>query len=196
MDCRRHHRMIGMRATRRLRNDLVHDLELEEIGSRDAERASRLLAHLGTLPVLPQDRGASFDRDHGVHRILQHQDTVSDTESQCATGAALSDDGRDDRDLEAAHLEQVASDRLGLPALLRAKAGPCTRRINEGQHGHVELLGELHESQRFPVALRVWHSEVAFQVFLGVASALVTDHHDGFTVQPRPTPDDRRVLTE
>src|SRR5262249_47257313 len=62
--------VIGVRAAGRLRNDLVDHALLEQILRGDAERARRLLAHLLTLAVLPQNRGAAFDRDHRIDRVL------------------------------------------------------------------------------------------------------------------------------
>jgi len=35
-------------------------------------------AHLRALAVLPQDRRAPLDRDHGVDRVLQHQHAIGD----------------------------------------------------------------------------------------------------------------------
>src|SRR3954454_3243067 len=40
------------------------------------------------------------------------------------------------------------------------------------------------------------HSEVALQLLLGVAPALVPDHHDRVVVEACPAADDRRVVTE
>jgi hypothetical protein len=42
----------------------------------------------------------------------------------------------------------------------------------------------------------VGHAEVALQVLLGVAAALVADDHHGLAVQPRPAADDGGILAE
>src|SRR6266566_8415593 len=39
------------------------------------------------------------------------------------------------------------------------------------------------------------HSKIATQLLLGVAAALMANHHDGIVVQTRPTADDRGVVT-
>ena len=83
-----------------------------------------------------------------------------------------------------------------LAALLGAESGPGARRVDERDHRHVELLGELHQAERLAVALGVRHAEVALQVLLRVAAALVADHHHRVAVEPRPAAHDRRVVAE
>ena len=83
-----------------------------------------------------------------------------------------------------------------LAALLGAESGPRARRVDEREHRHLELLGELHEAERLAVALGVRHAEVAVEVLLGVAAALVADDHDRLAVEARPAADDRGVLAE
>jgi len=51
-----------------------------------------------------------------------------------------------------------------------------------------ELSRPGHEPHRLPISLRMRHSEVAVQVFLGVAAFLMPDDHDARAVQPRPAP--------
>src|SRR5258705_3710401 len=40
------------------------------------------------------------------------------------------------------------------------------------------------------------HGEVALELLLGVAPALVADRHDGVVIETGPATDDRRVVTE
>jgi hypothetical protein len=96
--------------------------------------------------------------------------------------------------LEAAHLEEVARDRLRLAALFGAESGPGAGRVDEGQYGHVELLRELHETQRLAIPLGVRHPEVAPEILLRVPPALVADDHHRLTIESRPAPDDGCVL--
>ena len=193
---RRGRLVVRVAAARRLGNDLVDHAQLEQVGRGDAQRRRGSLAHLRALAVLPEDRRASLDGDHRVDGVLQHVHAVGDAERQRAARAALADDRRDDRHLEPAHLEQVARDRLALPALLGAEPRPRARRVDERDHRDVELLGELHEAQRLSIALRMRHPEVALQVLLRVAAALVADHHHRLAVEARPPADDRGVLAE
>ena len=83
-----------------------------------------------------------------------------------------------------------------LPALLGAEAGPRARRVDERDHRHVELLGELHQAQRLAIALRMRHAEVALEILLRVAAALVADDHHRLAVEARPAADDRRVFAK
>jgi hypothetical protein len=101
-----------------------------------------------------------------------------------------------DRDFEAGHLDQVAGDGLGLAAFLGAQAGPGTRRVYEGEDGDAELLGQLHEAEGLAVALGVGHAEVAAEVLLGVAAALVADDHDGLAFETGPPAHDGRIVAE
>ena len=98
--------------------------------------------------------------------------------------------------LERRHLDQVPRDRLALAALLGAQAGPGAWRVDEGEHRHLELLGQLHQAERLAIALGVRHAEVAPQVLARVAAALVADHHHRLALQPRPAGHDRGVLAE
>ena len=80
-------------------------------------------ASFGLGGIAPQDRGAAFRRDHGVDRILEHEDAVADGDRQRAAGAAFAGDGHDDGHGQARHFAQVAGDGLGLAALLGVDAG-------------------------------------------------------------------------
>ena len=60
----------------------------------------------------------------------------------------------------------------------------------------MELLGELHQTQRLSIALGMRHAEVALQLLLRVAAALVSDDHYRVVVQTRPTADDRGVVAK
>jgi hypothetical protein len=68
--------------------------------------------------------------------------------------------------------------------------------VDERDHRDRELLGELHEPQRLAVALGVGHAEVAREVLLGVAAALVADDHHALAVEPREAADDGAVVAE
>ena len=60
----------------------------------------------------------------------------------------------------------------------------------------MELLRELHQTQRLAVALRMRHAEVAAQILFRITTTLMSDDHDRVAVESRPTADDRRVLTK
>ena len=60
----------------------------------------------------------------------------------------------------------------------------------------MEPVGELHEPERLPVALRVRHAEAAEQVLLRVTPLLLADHHHRPALEPRQPGHDRRVVRE
>src|SRR5205807_2374603 len=119
-----------------------------------------------------------------------------DAECQRAARPALPDDRRDDRNGELAHLVKISGDSFRLAALLRSKPGPGALRVDESQNRDVEFLGELHQSERLAVTFRVRHSEIAAELLLGVAAALVSDDHHGLAVEPCPPCDYRGVVAE
>ena len=98
--------------------------------------------------------------------------------------------------LQPAHHLQVDGDGLGLAALLGADARVGARRVDEGEDGPLEALGQLHQPARLAVALGARHPEVARHVLLGVAALLVAHHHHRLAVEAREAADDGRVLAE
>ena len=95
-----------------------------------------------------------------------------------------------------AHLVQIARDRLGLAAFLRAEPRPRSLRVDECKNGNVEFLGELHQPEGLSISLRMGHAEVPLQLLFRVAPTLVPNHHHRIIVEARPAADDRRVITE
>ena len=83
------------------------------------------------------------------------------------------------------HLENVAANGLGLTTLLGVDAGVGARRIDEGEHRQLELLGGLHQAQGLAVALGLAHAKVAQRALLGVATLLVAQHHAGLAIETR-----------
>jgi hypothetical protein len=82
-----------------------------------------------------------------------------------------------DRRLEPAHLEHVAGDRLGLPALLGADAGIGAGGVNQGHDGQPELLRQLHAPKRLSVPFGVGQAEEALHLLLGSPALVVPDQH-------------------
>src|SRR5438093_669593 len=141
-----------------LRDDRVDHAEAQEIGRGDPHR----LGGLGRLGgVAPQDRGASFGRDHRVDRVLEHQHPVAHPDRQGAAAAALARHHREDRHPQRRHLLEIARDRLGLAALFGAEPGIGAGRVDERDDGLTELLGQMHEPERLAIALGMRHPEVA-----------------------------------
>src|SRR4029434_9594735 len=89
---------------------------------------------------------------------------VGEADGEGATRAALAHDGSDDRRPQPGHLEQIAGDRFGLPALSRTEPRIAARRIDQRDDRRAELLREAHKPERFAVSLGVRHAKVAPQI--------------------------------
>ena len=60
--------------------------------------------------------------------------------------------------------------------------------------GQIELLGQLHQTQRLAVAFGMRAAEIAHQILLGVAALLLADDHHAALVDRRQPADDRMVV--
>ena len=54
----------------------------------------------------------------------------------------------------------------------------------------------MHQPESFTVPLRVWHPEVAFEIFLGVSPLLMTDDHDRHAADAGPPAHNGRIVPE
>src|SRR5690348_1385673 len=187
----RHRARIAVRAAGGFADDLVDQAEFPETWCGQAQRFGGIL---GAPGVLPQDRRATFRRDHGIGGVLQHVDAVAHADRQGAARAAFAGHGAYDRHFQFSHFLEVARDRLALAALLGADARISAGGVDEGEHGQAEAFGHLHQAQRLAVAFRTRHAEVAADLRLDVAALLVTDHHHRPPDHAREAADDRRVV--
>ncbi len=128
--------------------------------------------------------------------MLEGDHHVADGDRQRAPGAALAGDHGDDRRPEPAHQGDRASDRLGDPALLGFRAGMGAGHVDEGDDRHPQPFGQLHQSHRLAVPLRVGHPEVAPDVLLRLGALLLADDDDPPAVDPGQPGDHRRVVAE
>src|SRR6478609_5481285 len=92
--------VVVLRAAVRLGDDRVYDAELQAVERVRLERRRGLLRLAG---VAPENRSAALGRDHGVDRVLLHEDAIGDGNGDGAAGAALPDDAGDGRDRQARH---------------------------------------------------------------------------------------------
>ena len=182
---------IGVRAARRLGDDLVDHAEREEVLRGDLER---FRCPLALARVLPENRGAALGRDDGIDGVLEHQHAIGEPDRERAARAAFADDRRDDGCLQRRHLDQAACDRFRLTAFLGPQSRIGAGRVDERDDRCGELRGQAHEPHRFPVAFGMRHPEVAIQILLGVPPLLMADDHDARAVEPCPATDDRRVV--
>ena len=69
-------------------------------------------------------------------------------------------------------------------ALFGSDSGIGARRIDEGNHGQIELFPEPHNPKGLAVALRISTTKIALHVFLGVASLLLRDDDTAMRTKP------------
>src|SRR5574343_745988 len=167
-----HADMVTMRAAERLAYHPVDQPQGFQAMRPDTHGFRSFRCLFGTLP---QNGSAAFRRNDGISGVLQHLHGIADGNRQRAAGAALADDGDDDRHFQFGHHVQITANRFGLAALLGVDTGVGTRRIDEGHDWDAELLGQLHQAQGLAIALGARHAEVAVDLFLGIATLLVAD---------------------
>ena len=81
------------------------------------------------------------------------------------------------------HFAQIARDGFCLAAFLGCDAGIGTGEIDERENGPIEFFGNLHGPQRFTVAFRIGHAEIAAYLLLGSPPFQVADSHHFFAVE-------------
>ena len=125
---------------------------------------------------------------------MQHIDLITHRDGQRATGATLTNDGTDDGHTQACHFIKIAADRFGLATLFSTNPRVCARGINECHDGNAKLFGQFHQAQCLAITFRAWHAEIAINLFLGVASLLMTNHHDWLAIKAGQATHDCRVV--
>src|SRR5262249_50512859 len=123
-----------------------------------------------------------------------HEEPVAHSNGQRSAGATLPCDNRDDRHAEYAHLEDVASDRLALPALFSAHARISALRVDQSDQRQTKTLREAHQTQRLSVALGFRHTVIAAYAFLRVATLLMSDDHGSPSLNPGQTAHDGQIV--
>src|SRR5262249_16030884 len=93
--------VIEMGAAIPLRDDLVDDLHRLEVRSLDAQG---LCGDFFLAGVAPNNGSAPFRGDHGVYRILHHEDAIGHSQRQRAAATAFAGDGRNDGYADTRHL--------------------------------------------------------------------------------------------
>ena len=78
--------------------------------------------------------------------------------------------------------------------LFGGHTGVGARRVDERDDREAEPLGDLEDSDRLQVALRIGHAELALEALLDVAALLVTDQCDRSAVERAETRDQGSVV--
>ena len=181
-----------MRAAQRLRNDGVNQLQLFQTRGNNPHRFGGQRRFIGAFP---QNGGTAFRGDNGIGAVLQHIHFITHADCQRAAGTTFTDNGADNRDAQTRHFAQVTGNRLRLAALFRAHARIRTRSVDKGADRHFETLSHLHQAQRFTIAFRRRHTEVAANFLFGFAPFLVADNHYRTPVQTRNPADDSFIVS-
>src|SRR5437867_5506825 len=87
-------------------------------------------------------------------------------------------------------------DGLGLPSLFRVDAGVCAGSVDESENRPAEFFCNFHDAERFAVAFRLGHAEIAIQLLLRISSLLVADEADRRVRHESETAHDRGIVTK
>src|SRR5713101_2334221 len=164
--------VVHMRAAFRLGNDLIHNPQLFQILCRNFHGYR---CGLRFRRVAPDDRSATFRRNHRIETIFQNVDAISHRNRQRSSRAPFPGHRHDHRHRQPRHLAQVPRDRFALPALFRVDSRIRARRIDQRNNGPAELRRELHHAQCLPVAFRLRLAKIPDQPLLRVAPLLMAD---------------------
>ena len=80
------------------------------------------------------------------------------------------------------------------PPLLGADSRIGTWRVDEGNDGDVEPVGELHQANRLPIALGLGHAKIVPDPTVGAATLFVSDHHHRPAAKTAQPPSNCRVV--
>src|SRR5262249_55180041 len=172
--------MICMGSTHRFRDNVVNQAQSLEILRSDFESACRGLSIFLTLPEYGR---TTFGRDDRVIGILQHKDSVSNTDPQSTATAAFSGNRHDTGNSKTRHFTQVIGDSCSLASSYSANAWVSSGRINKSKNWPREFFGQLHEAQGFAIALRLGHSEVSIELLFCVTGLLCSHHNARLAVK-------------
>ena len=176
-----------MRATQRLPDDGIDQLQaLQILGGQ----AQSLGSGGGLGCILPQDRGTTFRRDHGIDGVFQHQHRITGGQCDRPTRTAFADDGGDDRHRRFQTGFDGPGNRLGLAAGFGVDTGERAGSIDETQHRQIEPAREFDQPACLAVAFRAGHAEIMRNPAFGIATFFRAQHHDGPATKPaQPTHD-------
>ncbi len=172
-------------------NDFVDDAEFFEVIGVDFER----LGGLGRGgAVFPKDSGAAFGRDDGVITVFENEHAVGDADAEGSAGTAFADDDCDRGNAEHGHFAEVDGDGFGDVAFFGFNARKGSGCVDERDHGQAEFFGEAHQAKGFSITFGLGHTEVALDIFLGVAAFLLGDDHDGLALEKCGATDECAVV--
>ncbi len=127
----------------------------------------------GMTSVLPQYRGAPFGADHGIVSVLQHENTIGNSDAKRAARASFTDHGCNNWSPQDHHFSQINCYGLRNMPLLGTYSRVGTRGIDERYHGQTKLFREPHQSKGFSVSLGVGAAEISPNIFFGIPTLLM-----------------------
>ena len=161
--------VIAVGGAERLRDDLVDHAEAQRVLGGDAQRFRRVPASVRS--TTPENGGAAFRSDHGIDGMLQQtQDPIPDPNTKRAAAAALAGDDHHRMGREQEHLFDVACNGFADAVLFAGDGRVRAGSIDQADDGPAELFRKPHQPQRFAVAFRFGHAEVAAVPFLRIAA--------------------------
>src|SRR5438874_4072868 len=173
-----------MGAALRFRNDSVDTSQFFQVRCRDAHGLS---CKLLLSRIAPHDGRTTFGRDHRVDRVLHHQHSICDSDSERPSTSAFPRNRGDNRNSQTHHLAEIAGDGFGLAPFLCPKARVRTRCVYKGEYSSTKLFRDLHRAQSFTVPFWIGHAKIAVNLLLGIARFLVPNDHNFFAMIPSHT---------
>src|ERR1700704_891608 len=184
--------VVQVRSSFRFRNDFIDDAELAQIARRDLER---FRGHFRFRRISPQNRRATLRGNYGIHRILEHVHAVPHGNRQRAARAAFARNRHNDGDGQPGHFAKIARDGLGLSALLGVDSRMRPWRIHKRKNRPSKFCGQMHDAQRFAIALGLSLPEIQRHALFGVSSLLLSDHRHRTAMMFREARDHRRIVS-
>src|SRR5215471_7142966 len=183
--------VIAMSSALGLRDDVINASQFAQVRGRNAHSFGSEFLLRG---IPPHNGGAAFGRDHGIDRVLHHQDAVRHSDRQRSSTSTYSNDRSDDGYFQPRHLAQIVGDRLRLTALfgLYTRVGAVS--VDQRKNRTPKLLRNLHHADRLAVSLGVRRSKITEDPLFHVAALLRAYDQNFFTVESGHAADNRRIV--
>ena len=182
-----------MGGAERFRDHFVDDAELHEIVGGELESLGRLVSE---LDALPEDPGAAFGADDGIVGELQNADVVANSQTERPAGPPFTNHDANDRYGQHRHFAKVDGDRISLAAFFGSDAWVGAGGVDQADDGNLELGGQFHFLERFPVSFRMSTAVKAFVAFFQIAAFVLADEQDFAIVDFGKSHVDRSIVSE
>src|SRR5690606_32731405 len=96
------------------------------------------------LPTSPQNRRTRFRRNNRIPRIFKHIHSVPYSDSECSSRSSLSDNNRDNRNLQTSHFKNISCNSLSLTSFFCLQPRISSRSIHQSKHRNSEFFSHFH----------------------------------------------------